>query len=585
MLPDHAPFSPQQKQSVEGLIATLSPEQQSWLSAYLAGLSTSVAPVATAPATKPKVTVLYGTESGNSESLADQTSKRLKGAGYKPKVVNMADYDVALLPKEEVLLTICSTWGDGDPPADAEPFFDALMAEDVAKMEHTRFSVLGLGDTSYEKFCQCGKDLDSRFVALGAQRLSDRVDSDVEFDKPFEDWLGAIEKALGAGAAPVTAVATTTTVASPAVEYTKKNPFPSPVLERVNLNGAGSAKETIHVELGLEGSGLTYKPGDALGVVPTNAPELIEDFLKATGLKAEDSWNGSPLGDQLVTDFDIRTLSKTFAKKYAKAAGNSDLDALLNDAEKLDNYMWGREIPDLIQDYPAKSTLELPQMMELLRGLTPRLYSIASSLKAHPDEVHLTVGVVRYLTGERLRGGICSTYLADRCGDAINVPTYIHTNKNFFLPEDTDTPIIMVGPGTGIAPFRAFIEERAAIGAQGKSWLFFGDQHFATDFLYQLEWQDYFKSGDLTKIDLAFSRDTAQKVYVQHRMQERAKDLYAWLEEGAYFYVCGDASRMAKDVHNTLIDVVAQESGKSREDAEAYVKALQKEKRYQRDVY
>ena len=582
MIPDHAPFSPQQKQQISSTLGGLSAEQRFWLSAFLAGTSASVG--AAAPAAKPKVTVLYGTESGNAETLADQAAKRLKGAGYKAKAVNMSDYAVASLPKEEVLLTICSTWGDGDPPASAEPFFDALIADSAPKFKGTRFSVLGLGDTGYEKFCECGKQLDGRFAALGGERLTDRVDSDIEFDKPYEQWIDSVLKALGDSAAPA-AAPVGVAAAAPAVEYGKKNPFPSELKERAVLNGHGSAKETIHLEFDLEGSGITYKPGDALGVVPTNDPILVEDFLSATGFKAEDSWDGKALGDVLTTDIDIRTLSKTIAKKYAKAAGNDDLNNLLGDSAALDNYLWGREIPDLFRDYPAKSKLELPDMMGLLRGLTPRLYSIASSLSAHPDEVHLTVGVVRYQTGERVRGGICSTYLADRIATGETAPVYIHANKNFFLPKNPDTPIIMIGPGTGIAPFRAFIEERAAVGAKGKNWLFFGDQHFASDFLYQLEWQDYFKNGVLSKIDLAWSRDTAQKIYVQTKMLERAKEIYAWLDEGAYFYVCGDASRMAKDVNTALINIVAQEGGKSIEDATAYVKALLKEKRYQRDVY
>ncbi|MEM7672541.1 MAG: assimilatory sulfite reductase (NADPH) flavoprotein subunit [Verrucomicrobiota bacterium] len=583
MIPDHAPFSPEQKQQISSLLEPLSAEQRFWLSAFLAGTAASTAP--SAPVAKPKVTVLYGTESGNAESLSDQALKRLKGAGYKTKIKNMADYAIADLPKEEVLLTICSTWGDGDPPASAEPFFDSINADDAPKIEKTRFAVLGLGDTSYEKFCQCGKDLDTRFEKLGGSRLSDRVDSDVEFEKPYEQWIDSVLKALGADTSANAASAPAISAAPPAVEYNKKNPFPSPLKERVVLNGSGSAKETIHVEFDLEGSGLSYKPGDALGVVPTNELALVEDFLSATGFQAEDSWEGKALREVLIHDFDIRTLSKTIAKKYAKIAGNIELDALLGDASALEDYLWGREIPDLIRDFPAKETLGLADIMGLLRGLTPRLYSIASSMAAHPDEVHLTVGVVRYQSGDRMRGGICSTFLADRIASGETAPVYIHENKNFFLPPDPNTPIIMVGPGTGIAPFRSFVEERVATGATGKSWLFFGDQHFETDFLYQLEWQDYFKSGDLTQIDLAWSRDTTKKIYVQTKMLEKAKELYAWLEEGAYFYVCGDASRMAKDVHATLIEIVANEGGKSLEDATKYVKDLQKSKRYQRDVY
>lgn len=355
------------------------------------------------------------------------------------------------------------------------------------------------------------------------------------------------------------------------------------------LNGRGSAKETIHLEISLEGSGLSYEAGDALAVVPTNCPEVVADLLKAgkwtnsNTVAAPDGSTG-PMGDVLQQYYDITGLSKTIISKYNEIAANDRLTALLADKEALASYVYGREIADLLADYPI-ADLAPGDFVGILRKLPPRLYSIASSPKAHPGEVHLTVAAVRYQAHGKKRKGVCSTYLAERVQTGGTIPVYTHHNKNFKLPADNDTPIIMVGPGTGIAPFRSFIEERSAIGAKGKNWLFFGDQHFTTDFLYQLEWQQYLREGLLTRIDTAFSRDQEEKVYVQNRMLEAGKDLYDWLENGASFYVCGDASRMANDVHQALISIISTHGGKSQEDAEAYIKKLQKDRRYCRDVY
>jgi sulfite reductase (NADPH) flavoprotein alpha-component len=614
-LPENAPFGHEQKVALQSLIPTLQPPQSAWLSGYfgaLAQLGGAASPAAVAQAApdaaKPTVplTVLFGTESGNSEACAQDAYKLAESEGFKASVLDMADYDISELAKEKNLLVVVSTWGEGDPPESAVTFHEMLFSDKAPKMKGVRFSVCALGDTSYADFCEFGKQVDKRFEELGAERIYDRQDCDVDFEEPFKNWLYAVmpkmvelsgvKEALAKAetATPaVSAMDSSAGVAAPVVEgYSKKNPFPALLTERILLNGRGSAKETIHLEFSLEGSGFDYKPGDVLAVIPSNCPEVVENLVLLAGFRGDeirDSGDGKVLSilEILETDYDITNLNASFIKKYAPLAKSKSLDELLKDENKnkLKDYLLGREIRDLFQDFPPADVITMDQLFGLLRKMPPRLYSIASSLKAHPDEVHLTVGVVRFEAHGLPRKGVCSSYLADRVEKGDTIPVFIHVNKNFFLPEDPNTPIIMVGPGTGIAPFRAFTEERKAIGAKGRSWLFFGDQRFNSDFLYQTEWQDYLKSGVLTRMDVAFSRDTDEKVYVQHRMQQNAKELYAWIKEGAYFYVCGDAARMAKDVHEALIDIFAQQGKLSREEAEAQIKQLQKDKRYQRDVY
>lgn len=619
-LPENAPFGHEQKVALNALLPTLSGPQALWLSGYFAHLGqmsgAAASPAApsspsTTQAAAPSVplSILYGSESGNAEGLAGRVDKAAKAAGFRSTVHDMADYSAAKLKDEKNVLIVVSTWGEGDPPDGAVDFHEFVMGGNAPKMEGVNFAVFALGDTSYPDFCECGKQFDKRFAELGANRVMERVDADVDFDEPFETWLAAVmpkmvevagvKEAVAARAPAPAAVSVPAGIGfeasafAPPVDegYSKNKPFAAELKEEIILNGRGSAKETLHVELSLEGSGLTYEVGDALGVFPENCPEVSEHMLRCAGFRGDEikEIEGEYLTIQeiLLGGYDVTSLNKSLMRKYAAVAKNRALDALLKDENKskLTDYLHGRELCDLFYDFPSVDQLSVDHLLGLLRKMPPRLYSIASSLKAHPDEVHLCVGVVRYDTHGKERKGVCSTFLADRRGVGDKVPVYVHANKNFKLPADPDTPIIMVGPGTGIAPFRAFIEERAAIGAKGRNWLFFGDQRFQTDFLYQTEWQDYQKSGLLSRMDVAFSRDTDQKIYVQHRMKERAEDLYAWLEEGAYFYVCGDASRMAKDVHRALIEIIAEQGGRSAEDAEAHVKALQKERRYQRDVY
>lgn len=607
-LPDNAPFNAEDRLALNVILSRSTPAQRYWLSGFIAGVDAQGAggggaavAVQAAPAAAAEplpLTILFGTESGNCEELADRTKRKAAQMGFAPNVLDMADAKPADIAKLENLLIIVSTWGEGDPPDRVTGFHEQFMGANAPKLEKTRFSVLALGDSSYAKFCQTGKDFDRRFEELGAKRYHPRTDCDVDYEAPYEKWVdGALNTLISltvpkAAAAPLGGAGITVSApaapAAPAIEYGKKNPFPSELKERVLLNGRGSSKETIHLEFSLAGSGLSYEPGDALAIVPTNCPEVVADLLKAgkwTNSDTVNSPDGSsgPMGDVLGQFYDITGLSKSIIKKYNEIAPNDKLSALLEDKEALLAYVHGREIADLLTDYPI-ADLSPADFTAILRKLPPRLYSIASSLKAHPDEVHLTVGAVRYQAHGKTRKGVCSTYLAERAKPGEGVPAYTHHNKNFKLP-DNDTPIIMVGPGTGIAPFRSFIEERAITGAKGKNWLFFGDQHFTTDFLYQLEWQHYLREGVLTRLDTAFSRDQDEKIYVQNRMLEAGKDLYGWLEEGATFYVCGDASRMANDVHQALITIVATHGGKSVEDAEAYIKKLQKDRRYCRDVY
>lgn len=608
-LPDNAPYSAEDRSALNLILSRTTPAQRYWLSGFLAGLDAQggAAPVGAAPAAAQPaeaagpipLTILFGTESGNCEELAERTKRKAAGLGFAPKVVDMAECKLSELSKTDNVLVIVSTWGDGEPPDRVTTFHQQFLDAGAPRLEKTRFSVLSLGDSSYPKFCQTGKDFDRRFEELGAQRYHPRTDCDVDYEAAYEAWVNGALKDLTSLAAPkvapagsgisVSEPAAAVAPAAPAIEYGKKNPFPGELKERVLLNGRGSSKETIHLEISLEGSGLSYDAGDALAVIPTNCPEVVGDLLKAgkwtnsNTIEAPDGSTG-PMGDVLQQYFDITGLSKTIITKYNEIAPSEKLSALLADKEALSGYVYGREISDLLNDYPI-ADLAPKDFVAILRKLPPRLYSIASSVKAHPGEVHLTVGAVRYQAHGKKRKGVCSTYLAERVQRGETIPVYTHHNKNFKLPTDNDTPIIMVGPGTGIAPFRSFIEERAAIGAKGKNWLFFGDQHFTTDFLYQLEWQQYLKDGVLNRLDTAFSRDQEEKIYVQTRMLEAGKDLYDWLESGASFYVCGDASRMANDVHQALITIVATHGGKSQEDAEAYIKKLQKDRRYCRDVY
>lgn len=595
ILPESAPFSPEQAGLLGSLLPSLTTEQGIWLEGFLAGRRGAVPAAASSAAAgaQAELTILYGSESGNAESLADATAQAAGEAGFKAKVLNMGEIKPDRLQGAENLLVLVSTWGEGDPPENAIDFHEAFMGPGAPRFEGTRFSVLGLGDTSYEHFCKMGHDFDERLEALGARRIFPRKDCDVDFDDDFAAWRDGVLDALKAETVTAAPQALPVTVAAPPVapvKYSRKNPYPSELLDRVCLNGEGSAKETLHLEFSLGDNGPAYEPGDALAVVPRNADDVVDELLAVSKLDPEAPVSLKEgeysLREALTSHLDITTLSLPILNRYEEVAESGSLGALLKpeNKAKLQDYLSGRDLVDLLRDFPAKR-LTGDALAGILRKLPPRLYSIASSLKAHPGEVHLSVGVVRYDAHGRKRKGVCSTYLAERIGVGETAEVFVTQNKNFKLPADPDTPVIMVGPGTGIAPFRAFMEERKATGAKGRNWLFFGDQHYLTDFLYQLEWQDYFKKGLLERLDLAFSRDQKHKIYVQHRMLEQSREIYAWLEAGASFYVCGDAARMAVDVDEALHTIVEKEGDRSREEAVEYVKALKNAKRYLRDVY
>ena len=587
MSSSHSPLPPEKLQLAQQLAAGLAPDQATWLAGFFSGIGFAsggaVSPSADAArAAKTPLTVLYGSESGNAEKLSGTIQKAANKAGFQTKVVSMGDAKAAELKKSENLLVVISTWGEGDPPDAAVDYYEEFMGDGMPKLDGIKFSVCGLGDTSYEHFCKMGKDFDSRLVELGAERVFDRVDCDVDFQADFDKWLsGAIEALPSAGAAAVVEEAA---IAAPAVEYNKAHPYEAEILDKINLNGTGSAKETLHLELSLEGSGLTYQPGDALGIYPVNRAADVEAVLAATGLQANAKLGDKTLVEALQTDFDITSLSPAIAMKFNGVVGSKELEAAIADKASFKDWIWGRQLVDLIETHPFQDWTP-ESFTEILRPLAPRLYSIASSLKAHEDQVHLTIAAVRYDSHGKDRVGVCSCYVADdvEVGDKVRV--YFHGNNNFRLPENGDTDIIMVGPGTGIAPFRAFVEERSATEAGGKNWLFFGDQHFSYDFLYQLEWLDYLEDGVLTELTTAFSRDQEHKIYVQHRLLERGADIWKMLESGAHFYVCGDASRMAKDVQQALLEIAVEHGGKSEAEAKDWLTALRKEKRYQRDVY
>ncbi len=564
-LPEDAPFSP---------------EQREWLNTFLTKKLADAQ-----PAQGREITILWGSQTGNAENLAKKTGKALAKVGFSPVVVDMAAYDKERLATEEHLLIITSTYGDGDPPDNAMDLHAWLMSDAAPKLEGVKYSVLSLGDTDYPDFCICGIEFDDRLKALGAEKIYDRVDCDVDYDDCYAKWRSGVLDSLG-----TEAIANTSVDESEPQGYGKKNPFPSEILKNYNLNSDGSAKQTNHIELSLSGSELEYEAGDALGVMSHNPPEIVDEILAGLPFNTKDEvplpgGGEAPLREALIAHYDIRKLTKALLTAWQSRSGSPMLRAIIEAGDKkhIDDFIWGRELIDLVHDHPADFE-DGEEFVSILKKLQPRLYSIASSPKAHEGEVHLTVAIVRYHSHYRNRGGVCSTFLAERADD-LKPGVFVHINKAFRLPENTDSDVIMVGPGTGIAPFRAFLEERQATEAKGRNWLFFGDQHVSSDFLYENELKEMQGNGTLSRLDTAFSRDQKEKIYVQTRMKENAAELWAWLQGGASFYVCGDASRMAKDVNNALLEIAQEQGGMTSEEAEEYIKELRKEKRYSRDVY
>lgn len=598
------PFSDKQIHQLQELLSGLDAGQIQWLSGFFSGINHTIGQESNladtginsqpstsgTPSTSP-VWVLYGTHTGNSERLAKLTGEKIKAMGLPAKVSSMATFKPRDLKKVENLLMIVSTHGIGEPPIQAEEFYNFLYSKKAPELKQLKYSVLALGDSSYAQFCQTGKDFDLILEKLGAERIGHRVDCDVDYEEDALRWMDEVSGKFNGqsrnGANVQVHTSTADAYQPEAVAYNRKNPFEASILEKINLNGRGSEKETLHIELSLEDSGLKYEPGDALGVYASNSKNIVETVLNATQLSGSEeveTYRGKKhLSEALTYDYELTPLTSVTLSRYAALSESTRLHKILKDNLSVQAYLHGRDILDLLKEVRLKLSPE--ELISVLRKNTPRMYSIASSQQAMDDEVHLLVSVVRYEAYGRCREGLCSSFLADRIKEDETVKVFVDPNTRFKLPEDTDKPIIMVGPGTGVAPFRAFMQHREAQGAKGKSWLFFGDQHFTTDFLYQTEWQQYLKEGILSRADVAFSRDQQEKLYVQHRMLDQGKELYQWLEEGAHFYVCGDAQRMAKDVDQALKEVIKIHGGTSLEKAEEYVKYLQVSDRYQTDVY
>lgn len=584
IIPENAPFNA---------------EQRHWLNGFLAGYFTRMAvPGAAVPAApaKPAVplAILFGSQTGTAEGLAKKLAKDAEKRGFAPRLLALNDYEQANLPACERAVILSSTWGDGEPPDNAVNFWNWLKADNAPRLEKLQYAILGLGDKNYSDFCGASKKFETRLNALGAKQLIPRGECDVDYEATASAWIESLWQNLkaedGVATAASVAVPATNGHATPATNgFGKSNPFPARLLKNLCLNKPGSSKEVRHYEISLEGSGLTYEAGDALGVVPMNCPELVDEVIASLKATPDESVKVGEtvltLKEALTRHFDITKPSQELFATIANAAPANDLAALLaqEKREEMRKWLYGRGVIDLL--HLLTEPIPAADFVKLLKRLAPRLYSISSSPKAHPGEVHLTVSAVRYEAHGRGRKGVASTFLADRVGDAEFVKVYVQPSHGFKPPANLDAPMIMVGPGTGIAPFRAFLEERRATAAKGKNWLFFGDQKRDTDFLYETELTNWQKDGHLTRLDLAFSRDQAEKIYVQTRMLENGKELYSWLEEGGHFYVCGDASRMAKDVDAALHQVVEKVGGKSADDAKAYVAKMKSEKRYQRDVY
>jgi sulfite reductase (NADPH) flavoprotein alpha-component len=570
--------------------APFSGEQKIWLGGFLAGLHSrlvagggAAAPAAEAADVK-YLDILFGTQTGNAESVAEDAAALAKTKGFTPRLAEMDDVSMEQLATMKNLIVVVSTYGEGEMPDNAHIFWDALSASTAPRLENLTYGVLALGDTSYDEFCQAGKLVDTRLEQLGAKRLGARVDCDVDFEDAAEAWIAATIPDAGSVSAAAPAAE-----APPKKEksgWGRKNPYLSTMLDNHVVSGAKSAKEIRHIAFDLGNSGMTYEAGDALGVMPVNAPDLVQAWLDRLGAGAETDISGQQLGDLLTTGLEIMAPSRDLIRAIEPLAKNDELSHIVGNGEKeaLEHYLWSKDALDLLNLNPELA-LDPAQVISWLKPLQHRAYSISSSSKAHPGEVHLTVAAVRWMYENRPHRGVCSTFLADHVPEGASAGIFMSPNKSFRVPEDDSVPMIMVGPGTGVAPFRAFLEERRERGASGVNWLFFGDQHRASDFIYEDEISAFSASGLLTRLDLAFSRDQAEKVYVQHRMVENGKDLFAQLEEGGYFYVCGDATRMARDVDGALHHIIETLGGMSSEAAIEYVNRLKRDKRYLRDVY
>lgn len=588
------PLNPEQLARLQAATTDFTPTQLAWVSGYFWGVlnqqSGAAVAVPAQAAEVPSITLISASQTGNARRVAEALRDDLLAAKLNVKLVNAGDYKFKQIAAEKLLVVVTSTQGEGEPPEEAVALHKFLFSKKAPKLDGTAFAVFGLGDTSYEFFCQSGKDFDSKLAELGAERLLDRVDADVEYQTAAAEWRARVVEVLKARA-PVAAPAQLAT--SGAVNnihtspYTKEAPLSATLSVNQKITGRDSEKDVRHIEIDLGDSGLRYQPGDALGVWYQNDPQLVKELVELLWLKGDEpvTVDGKtlPLAEALEWHFELTVNTATIVENYATLTRSESLLPLVGDKAQLQQYAAATPIVDMVRFSPAQ--LDAEALIGLLRPLTPRLYSIASSQAEVESEVHVTVGVVRYEIEGRARAGGASSFLADRVEEDGEVRVFIEHNDNFRLPANPETPVIMIGPGTGIAPFRAFMQQRAADGAQGKNWLFFGNPHFTEDFLYQVEWQSYVKEGLLTRIDLAWSRDQQQKVYVQDKLREQGAELWRWINDGAHIYVCGDANRMAKDVEHTLLEVIAEYGAMDAEAADEFLSELRVERRYQRDVY
>ena len=581
-IPKTAPFAEEEINLLNRVVGPASAVQRAWLAGFLAGLDASqtggvALPAAAARPAEP-ITIVYASESGNCEKLANDLAKAARKNGLKPTLIDMADLELSELTKAKRLVFIAATWGEGEPPARAVRAYRELMGEGAPRLDGVEFGVLALGDTAYAEFCAIGKKIDERLAALGGKRVVDRVDCDLDFAQPATAWIGDALKVLtppdanrGQGNGQVIEVDFGKPASAPNTDIVEAE-----ISEHVNLNSSRSNKETIHLALAFDGAAQAYEPGDSLDLYAENDPAYVDELLKLAGLAGDDK-----LRAELIKTRDVTTLSLRTVETYAAQTGHQYVKALLADGQAKE-WIAGRQLIDLIATFPIALTAD--HLRAVTRPMAPRAYSIASSRREVGDEAHLLISAVRYETHGRARKGVASSYVAERLKRGGRVRVKLKPNKHFALPA-SDKDIIMVGPGTGVAPFRAFVQERRATAAEGRSWLFFGDRQFTHDFLYQLDWQEALKDGALTRMDVAFSRDTPEKIYVQHKIWEKRRDLIEWLDGGANFYVCGDAKNMAKDVRAALVRAYADVKALSPEAAEQAVAGLERDKRYLQDTY
>ena len=588
------PLNPEQLARLQAATTDFTPTQLAWVSGYFWGmLNQQPGAVVSAPAQAveaPAITLISASQTGNARRVAEALRDDLQAAQLNVKLVNAGDYKFKQIAGEKLLVVVTSTQGEGEPPEEAVALHKFLFSKKAPKLDGTAFAVFGLGDTSYEFFCQSGKDFDSKLAELGGERLLDRVDADVEYQAAAAEWRARVVDVLKARAPTAAPAQLATSGAVNEIHtspYTKEAPLTATLAVNQKITGRDSEKDVRHIEIDLGDSGLRYQPGDALGVWYQNDPALVKELVELLWLKGDEpvtvEGKTLPLAQALEWHFELTVNTANIVENYATLTRSETLLPLVGDKAQLQHYAATTPIVDMVRFSPAQ--LDAEALIGLLRPLTPRLYSIASSQAEAENEVHVTVGVVRYDIEGRARAGGASSFLADRVEEDGEVRIFIEHNDNFRLPANPQTPVIMIGPGTGIAPFRAFMQQRAAEGAEGKNWLFFGNPHFTEDFLYQVEWQSYVKEGVLSRIDLAWSRDQQQKIYVQDKLREQGAELWRWINDGAHIYVCGDANRMAKDVENTLLEVIAEYGAMDAEAADEFLSELRVERRYQRDVY